>query len=174
MALIHTSCGDIKLDLWEKTAPRAVSNFLFLAREDFYDGLTFHQVVVDFIVQAGDPNGLDGNPPDGPGYTLKDELPRSNQDYTHGVLGMANTGESNSSGSQFLIVVHDYEGAQRGDPKSLRIRPHYTVFGRVLPSFYGSVESIARQVTHGGTDEVESVKPILPIYIEDIEILRQN
>lgn len=170
-ATVYTSCGDFKIDLLEHRAPIAVNNFIFLSKEGFYDGLTWHEIGQNFIIQTGDPNGANGVSPDGPGYAIKDELPGSNDSYTYGVVGMANTGARDTSGSQFFVVVYDYAGAVGGTPSMLEIDPRYTVFGRVLPRFYGSIENIARQPavmpTEGAT---RLARPSPPIFVERIEI----
>jgi len=100
-ATIATSCGDIVVRLDAKAAPRTVNNFVFLAREGFYDGLTFHRVVPGFVIQGGDPAG-DGT--GGPGYTFADELP--DDGYPTGSVAMANSGPG-TNGSQFFIVTGD-------------------------------------------------------------------
>jgi cyclophilin family peptidyl-prolyl cis-trans isomerase len=100
-ATISTSCGDIVIRLDAKAAPRTVNNFVFLAREGFYDGLTFHRVVPGFVIQGGDPAG-DGT--GGPGYTFADELP--DDGYPAGSVAMANSGPG-TNGSQFFIVTGD-------------------------------------------------------------------
>jgi cyclophilin family peptidyl-prolyl cis-trans isomerase len=100
-ATIATSCGDIVIRLDAKAAPRTVNNFVFLAREGFYDGLTFHRVVPGFVIQGGDPSG-DGT--GGPGYTFADELP--DDGYPAGSVAMANSGPG-TNGSQFFIVTGD-------------------------------------------------------------------
>jgi cyclophilin family peptidyl-prolyl cis-trans isomerase len=100
-ATIATSCGDIVIRLDPTAAPRTVNNFVFLAREGFYDGLTFHRVVPGFVIQGGDPAG-DGT--GGPGYTFADELP--DDGYPEGSVAMANSGPG-TNGSQFFIVTGD-------------------------------------------------------------------
>jgi cyclophilin family peptidyl-prolyl cis-trans isomerase len=100
-ATIATSCGDIVIRLDAKAAPRTVNNFVFLSREGFYDGLTFHRVVPGFVIQGGDPSG-DGT--GGPGYTFADELP--DDGYPAGSVAMANSGPG-TNGSQFFIVTGD-------------------------------------------------------------------
>ena len=100
-ATLATSCGDIVIRLDAKAAPRTVNNFVFLAREGFYDGLTFHRVVPGFVIQGGDPTG-DGT--GGPGYTFADELP--DDGYPTGSVAMANSGPG-TNGSQFFIVTGD-------------------------------------------------------------------
>ncbi|MCL4300759.1 MAG: peptidylprolyl isomerase [Anaerolineae bacterium] len=117
-ATIKTNKGDIQLELFAKDTPKTVNNFVFLARDKFYDGLTFHRVIPNFMAQGGDPNG-DGR--GGPGYRFEDET-RGNPRQKHetGSLSMANAGP-NTNGSQFFIC----HGPQ----------PHldgkHTVFGQV-------------------------------------------
>lgn len=173
-AVIQTSCGDIKVDLLEDTAPLGVANFIFLAEEGFYDGLIWHHVQFDSIIQTGDPNGQNGLEPDDPGYLIQDELPESNDAYTYGAVGYANTGRPDTSGSQFFIVVHDLVGATRGQGRALELDRGYTVFARVLEKSFPVTETIARQRTVSGGDPVESVKPVVRIYIEAIEIIRRH
>ncbi|HEX2296441.1 MAG TPA: peptidylprolyl isomerase [Actinomycetota bacterium] len=172
-AVLRTSCGDMEVDLLEDTAPKAVNNFVFLARAGFYDGLVWHQVSPDFIIQTGDPNGVNAALPDGPGYTIEDELPKSRRAYVFGAMGFANAGTPDSSGSQFFIVVHDLPGALEGKPTPLKIERTYTIFGRVARKYYGSVQEIAEQPTAGGTDPLEAVRPLLPVYVNSIEIVER-
>lgn len=98
-ATLETSCGTIVIALDADAAPMTVNNFVFLAREGFYDGLTFHRVVTGFVIQGGDPEG-DGR--GGPGYTFPDELPTDG--YPAGSVAMANSGPD-TNGSQFFIVT---------------------------------------------------------------------
>lgn len=120
-AKLYTDVGVITLALDTAKAPKAVNNFVFLARYHFFDGLAFHRVIPGFLIQGGDPKG-DGS--GGPGYTLSGELPRSARAYTAGALVMAKSGP-NTDGSQFFIVVSD-EGAKQ------LAEPTYPVFGRVI------------------------------------------
>jgi peptidyl-prolyl cis-trans isomerase B (cyclophilin B) len=115
-ATIETEKGDLVLELFASDAPNTVNNFVFLAREGFYDGLTFHRVVPDFVVQGGCPVG-DGT--GGPGYQFDDEI----TEHTHvaGALSMANSGP-NTNGSQFFITYtaqHHLDG-------------HHSVFGQLI------------------------------------------
>lgn len=169
-AVIYTSCGDFQLDLLEERAPHAVNNFVFLAREGFYNGLTWDYVAYDSIMQAGDPNARNGVLPDGPGYTIKDDAPSRRRDFSYGAIGMAKTDHPNSAGSQFFVVVHALEAALEGKPKPVKINGTYTVFARVDQQFFGSVENIARQETAASDDPTEARRPSLPIYIEAIQI----
>lgn len=100
-AVLETSCGTIEIALDPELAPQTVNNFVFLAGEGFYDGLTFHRVVPGFVIQGGDPAG-DGT--GGPGYEFPDELPTDG--YPPGAVAMANSGPD-TNGSQFFIVTGD-------------------------------------------------------------------
>jgi len=97
-ATIKMDIGDITLELFAKDAPVTVNNFVFLAREHFYDGVTFHRVIPGFVAQAGDPTGTGRG---GPGYTIKDEV--NAHKFLEGTLGMAKTQAPNSGGSQWFI-----------------------------------------------------------------------
>lgn len=173
-AIIRTSCGDMKVNLLEDAAPAAVNNFVFLAQQGFYDGLLWHHVAPDFIIQTGDPNGINGSPPDGPGYTISDELPEKRKKYVFGSVGFANPGEPDSSGSQFFIVVHDLAGALEGQSSPLKIDRTYTIFGRVPKKYFGSIQEITQQPLMGGTDPVQSVRPRVPVYVNSVEIVVQR
>jgi cyclophilin family peptidyl-prolyl cis-trans isomerase len=98
-AIVDTNCGQIVIDLDAKTAPKTVNNFVFLAREHFYDGLAWHRLVKGSVIQGGDPAG---NGSGGPGYTFEDELPA--EGYAIGAVAMANSGPG-TNGSQFFIVT---------------------------------------------------------------------
>lgn len=119
MATIQTSLGDLEVELFAKEAPTAVNNFVFLARERFYDGIVFHRIVKGFMVQTGDPTGTGTG---GPGYRFADEP--VTRPYTLGILAYANSGP-NTQGSQFFIC----SAAECG---GLDQYPHYTQFGRVV------------------------------------------
>ena len=98
-AIISTEKGDMKAELYEKETPIAVANFIKLAESRFYDGLTFHRVIPDFVIQGGCPKG-DGT--GGPGYTIKCETDAERQYHDRGVLSMAHRGKD-TGGSQFFI-----------------------------------------------------------------------
>jgi cyclophilin family peptidyl-prolyl cis-trans isomerase len=115
-ATLHTNHGPIQLELFPDDAPNTVANFEKLAREGFYDRLTFHRVIPDFMIQGGCPRG-DGT--GGPGYTFEDEF--NSHKVVRGALAMANAGP-NTNGSQFFIVTT--EAASWLDGK-------HTVFGQV-------------------------------------------
>ena len=117
-AVMKTSQGDLTITFDPKQAPNTVNNFVVLSRYHFYDGLTFHRIVPDFVIQGGDPQGT-GN--GGPGYQFADEVPQAGQ-YKTGSLAMANSGP-NTNGSQFFIVLSD-NGAKQ-------LQPLYSLFGQV-------------------------------------------
>jgi peptidyl-prolyl cis-trans isomerase B (cyclophilin B) len=113
---LHTNQGDIAVELYDDDAPKTVDNFLSLARKGFYDGVIFHRVIPDFMIQGGDPTGTGSG---GPGYTFEDEF--NEHPVARGALAMANAGP-NTNGSQFFIVTA--ESCPWLDGK-------HTVFGRV-------------------------------------------
>jgi len=96
---IHTAKGVMKVEFFEKDAPKTVANFVKLAQNGFYNGLTFHRVIPDFVIQGGCPNGTGSG---GPGYSIDCELDGGNQHHDRGVLSMAHAGK-NTGGSQFFI-----------------------------------------------------------------------
>ena len=98
---LHTNHGAISFELHDDDAPKTVENFLSLAREGFYDGVIFHRVIPDFMIQGGDPTGTGSG---GPGYTFEDEF--NSHPVARGALAMANAGP-NTNGSQFFIVTAD-------------------------------------------------------------------
>jgi len=115
---IETSRGDIQLDLYPEHAPKTVNNFIFLAKQGFYDGVTFHRVINDFMIQGGDPTGTGTG---GPGYKFEDEVDENPLVHDQGVISMANAGP-NTNGSQFFIT-HSPQPHLNGN---------HTVFGRVV------------------------------------------
>src|SRR5919198_1787866 len=98
-ATLHTSHGSIEVELFTEDAPKTVENFETLARDGFYDGVVFHRVIPDFMIQGGDPTGTGSG---GPGYTFEDEF--NEHKVERGALAMANAGP-NTNGSQFFIVI---------------------------------------------------------------------
>jgi cyclophilin family peptidyl-prolyl cis-trans isomerase len=121
-ATLHTNHGDITIEFRGVEAPQTVNNFLFLAREGFYDGVIFHRVVPGFVVQGGDPTGTGTG---GPGYRFRDELEGDGR-YRRGTVAMANAGP-NTNGSQFFICLADV-----GLPHA------YSIFGDVI----GGMEAV--------------------------------
>ncbi len=99
-AIIKTEKGDMTVQFYDKDAPNTVANFLKLAKEGYYDGVTFHRVINDFVIQGGDPTGTGAG---GPGYQIDCELTGDNQYHDRGVLSMAHAGK-NTGGSQFFVV----------------------------------------------------------------------
>src|SRR6478609_6683626 len=98
-AEMHTEKGVMKIQFFDKDAPNTVKNFVKLSKMGFYDGVTFHRVIPNFVIQGGDPTGSGAG---GPGYTIKCELEGENQYHDRGVLSMAHAGR-NTGGSQFFI-----------------------------------------------------------------------
>lgn len=118
-AIIKTNKGDMKVEFFEKDAPKTVENFTKLAKDGYYNNLTWHRVIPNFVIQGGCPKG-DGT--GGPGYTIDCELDGENQYHDRGVLSMAHAGR-NTGGSQFF-VCHSRENTQHLDS-------NHTVFGKV-------------------------------------------
>lgn len=118
-AEIHTAKGIMKVSFFEKDAPNTVANFVKLAKSGYYDGLTFHRVISDFVIQGGCPKG-DGT--GGPGYSIKCETQGDNQYHDRGVLSMAHAGKD-TGGSQFFIC-HSRNNTAHLDRK-------HTCFGKV-------------------------------------------
>ncbi|MFN8556245.1 MAG: peptidylprolyl isomerase [Dehalococcoidia bacterium] len=114
-ATMHTEKGDLEIELYAADVPMTVNNFVFLAREGFYDGVTFHRVIPGFMAQGGDPTGTGTG---GPGYRFPDE--RATNRHLEGTLSMANAGP-NTNGSQFFICFAPQP----------HLDGHHTVFGRV-------------------------------------------
>jgi len=119
-AEIHTEKGVMKVDLYDSDAPGTVANFVKLSKDGFYDGLTFHRVIPDFVIQGGCPDGTGAG---GPGYTIPCETDGNNQYHDRGVLSMAHAGKD-TGGSQFFIC-HNRENTQHLDG-------HHTCFGKVM------------------------------------------
>ena len=151
-ANIRTNKGNITMELFAAESPVTVNNFVFLAREGFYDGVIFHRVIRDFMIQTGDPTGTGGG---GPGYRFQDEpVTRS---YSQGTVAMANAGP-NTNGSQFFIVHGPNVGL---DPK-------YTIFGQVTEGL-STVDTLANTPVTASMQGELSV-PTEVLRIETIEI----
>lgn len=144
-AIIKTSVGDITVDLSKETKA-TTNNFVFLAKDHFYDGVIFHRVISGFMIQGGDPTGTGMG---GPGYKFADE--KFTGQYLRGTIAMANAGP-NTNGSQFFIMHADYP-----------LPPSYTIFGTTV-SGLEVVDKIASAKT-GPSD-----RPIDPVVIKTIEI----
>ncbi|MEA2676903.1 MAG: hypothetical protein QOJ81_1044 [Chloroflexota bacterium] len=145
-ATIETSAGTMTAELFPGEAPKTVNNFVFLARDGFYDGVIFHRVISGFMIQGGDPTGTGSG---GPGYRFNDEP--VTRKYSRGILAMANAGP-NTNGSQFFVMHADY-----GLP------PNYTIFGR-LTSGEDVLDNIAGAKT-GAQD-----RPVVPVTINSVKI----
>lgn len=119
-AEIHTAKGVMKIEFFEKDAPNTVANFVKLAKEGFYNGVSFHRVIPDFVIQGGDPTGTGAG---GPGYKINCELDGDNQYHDRGVLSMAHAGR-NTGGSQFFIC--------HSRTNTAHLDRNHTVFGKVV------------------------------------------
>lgn len=152
---LKTNYGDITFETYDADAPKTVANFIKLAESNFYDNLTFHRVIKNFMIQGGDPNGTGTG---GPGYSFEDELNPSTESgkegYKRGVVAMANAGP-NTNGSQFFIM--------HGDTK---LPYSYTIFGKVV-SGMDTVDKIATLPT-GAND-----KPTTPAIIKDVTVVKK-
>jgi len=137
MAKIETNKGIIELELRPEHAPKTVNNFVFLAREGFYDGISFHRVISNFMIQGGDPTGTGSG---GPGYSFEDEIKGNPLKHERGVISMANAGP-NTNGSQFFIT-HSPQPHLNGN---------HTVFGKVMGS-----QDIVDSIRQG--DTIERIK----------------
>ncbi len=147
-ATLQTNHGAIELELFPEDAPKTVDNFVKLARDGFYDGVIFHRVIPDFMIQGGDPTGTGSG---GPGYSFEDEF--NQHKVERGALAMANAGP-NTNGSQFFIVTT--EAAPWLDGK-------HTVFGRVMNGM-DVVDAIA-EVPRDARD-----KPHEDVVIESVSV----
>ncbi|HEY7018162.1 MAG TPA: peptidylprolyl isomerase [Gaiellaceae bacterium] len=145
---METNRGTVELELFDADAPRTVENFLKLAGDGFYDGVVFHRVIPDFMIQGGDPTGTGMG---GPGYTFEDEF--NDHKVERGALAMANAGP-NTNGSQFFVVTA--EATPWLDGK-------HTVFGRVTNGM--DVVDTISQVDTDAND-----KPKQPVVIERVEL----
>ena len=119
-AIIKTEKGDMTVQFYDKDAPNTVANFLKLAKSGYYEGITFHRVINDFVIQGGDPTGTGAG---GPGYSIDCELDGENQFHDRGVLSMAHAGR-NTGGSQFF-VCHSRTNTSHLDR-------NHTCFGKVI------------------------------------------
>ena len=148
VATLHTNAGAITIEFFDEDAPNTVENFRKLAGDGFYDGLTFHRVISDFMIQGGCPEGTGTG---GPGYTFEDEF--NDNKVVRGALAMANAGPD-TNGSQFFIVTTD--AAPWLDGK-------HTVFGRVTDGM-DAIDAIEGTATGPGD------APLEPQVIERVEL----
>ncbi len=153
-AVIETDLGLIKIELFSKETPIAVNNFVFLAKDGFYDQTFFHRVIKNFMIQGGDPSGTGKG---GPGYFFSDE--KITRDYKRGIVAMANSG-ANTNGSQFFIMHKDYN-----------LPKQYVIFGQVIEGME-TVDKIAEiEVSDNGLGEKS--KPLHPVKIRSIQIIEE-
>jgi len=156
VATIKTTMGEIKVQLDAKNAPVTVNNFVFLARDGFYDGTPFHRVIKGFMIQGGDSSGTGTG---GPGYKFNDETPKGSYDV--GSIAMANSGP-NTNGSQFFICEGD---------QCKTLPPSYNLFGKVVDGI-DVVHKIAAVPVTTGSDGAPS-KPLQDVRIQTVQIAEQ-
>ena len=149
VAVMQTNQGVMELELYEKRAPITTKNFIDLAQKGFYDNLTFHRVIKDFMIQGGDPEG-DGM--GGPGYNIADEFHPELKHDTLGILSMANAGP-NTGGSQFFITLIP----------TPHLDNRHAVFGKVIKG-----EDVLKKIGAVDTDRMD--KPINSVIIEKVTI----
>ena len=152
-ATMETSVGTMVIALDPIKAPKTVNNFVFLAREGYYNGVVFHRIIRGFMCQGGDPTGTGRG---GPGYSFADELPKARQ-YEIGSLAMANAGP-NTNGSQFFIV---------SGSSGVGLPPSYSLFGKVIKGL--EVVEAMQNVPTGGGD-----KPKTDVVITGITIVEAD
>jgi len=149
---LKTTEGDIKLKLDAASTPITVNNFVFLAREKFYDGVIFHRTIPGFMIQGGDPTGKGTG---GPGYKFADE--KFEGEYKKGTIAMANSGP-NTNGSQFFIMHADYP-----------LPPNYVIFGKTIDGM-DVIDKIASAPTKSGG---EGSTPVNPVVIKGVEVIEK-
>jgi cyclophilin family peptidyl-prolyl cis-trans isomerase len=147
-AILHTSMGDVEIEFYKQDAPKTVDNFEKLAKQGFYNGLTWHRVIKGFMIQSGDPNG-DGT--GGPGYQFADEI--NSHKIVPGTVAMANSGP-NTNGSQFFIVTDQAQPSLDGK---------YTSFGEVVSGM-----EVVKAIGSAPTDQND--KPLSDITIKSVEL----
>ena len=152
-AVLETSCGTIEMELYADRTPLTVNNFVFLARQRFYDGVIFHRVILGFMNQTGDPKG-DGT--GGPGYAFKDEIVKDLRFDQPGLLAMANSGPD-SNGSQFFITV----------APARHLDGMHTIFGRVTRGM-----DVVNEINSLATNAAD--RPNETAYIERVRIIEEQ
>jgi cyclophilin family peptidyl-prolyl cis-trans isomerase len=153
-AVIETTQGKMTVELNTKGTPITSNNFIFLAKEKFYDGTIFHRTINGFMIQGGDPTGTGAG---GPGYQFEDE-PFSGE-YTRGTIAMANAGPD-TNGSQFFIMHKDYA-----------LQPNYVIFGKVTEGLDVLDKIATAPVTRSRTGEMS--QPVDPVEIVSVEIIER-
>ncbi|OAB45783.1 peptidylprolyl isomerase [Paenibacillus antarcticus] len=154
-AEVTTNKGTFTIELYAKDAPKTVNNFVFLAKQGFYDDVIFHRIIESFMIQTGDPQGTGAG---GPGYQFEDE--KTSYQYEPGVVAMANAG-ANTNGSQFFICT----GA---DSTSLNNQPNYTIFGKITNGMDVVKQIAATPVEVGMSGEMST--PTEKIQIKNVKI----
>jgi cyclophilin family peptidyl-prolyl cis-trans isomerase len=157
-ATMTTSCGTVEMELYPDVAPIGVNNFVFLAKQGFYDGLTFHRIVAGFVVQGGDPAG-DGS--GGPGYQFDNEISKKVTFADAGMLAYANSGVD-TNGSQFFITLSPQTALDPTPSAS------YTIFGKVTKGM-DVLQKMGALPTTADAQGALSV-PTQPVYIDSITI----
>jgi cyclophilin family peptidyl-prolyl cis-trans isomerase len=160
-AVVRTNKGEFTIELYGEAAPIATANFVALARCGFYDGISFHRIIADFVIQAGDPQtktnrgDFDGLGSGGPGYRFAIEAPADELSYDPYVVAIANAGVPDSNGSQFFVDLADLDDEL---PRS------YTIFGLVIAG-HEVVDAIGQVPTNGPAG-----MPLDPVIIETITV----
>ena len=150
-AIVTTNKGEFTIDLDAEAAPLTVNNFVFLARNLYYDDTPCHRIITDFVVQCGDPTGTGTG---GPGYEFADELPAAGA-YQLGSIAMANSGPD-TNGSQFFIITGD---------QGVSLPPNYSLFGQVTDGLDTTVADLAATGSASGT-------PTEPVQIQSVRIVQ--
>ncbi|CAH1195101.1 hypothetical protein PAECIP111893_00613 [Paenibacillus plantiphilus] len=153
-----TSKGEFTIELFAKDAPQTVNSFVFLAKEKYFEGIKFHRVLSDFMIQTGDPLGTGSG---GPGYNIPDELDNGHV-YEEGTVAMANTMQPDSGGSQFFIGTGE-------DVKGLDMQPIYTIFGKIS-SGMDTIKAIDTTPVGPGNPDRQDSKPLEDITITSVTI----
>ena len=161
-AAFDTSLGSFKIQLFPQETPVTVNNFVFLARQGFYNGVIFHRIIKSFMIQTGDPTGTGGG---SPGYKFNDELPPKHS-YDPGIVAMANAGP-NTNGSQFFICTGP------DAPRALNSNPNYTQFGQVTDGMDIVMKIASVDVVANPANPRETSKPTNPPVIKSITITEQ-
>ena len=155
VAVLRTNMGDVKAQLFASEVPVTVNNFVFLARDGYYNGVKFHRVIKDFMIQSGDPTGTGAG---SPGYRFNDEPIK--REYEPGTLAMANAGP-NTNGSQFFITHADLKG---------RLQKNYTIFGKVMDAASMDVVNKIATVPVKASPSGEPSSPTVDVHIDSVTI----
>lgn len=151
-AHFHTNLGDFTAELFEDKAPKTAANFISLVKKGFYDGVLFHRVIDDFMIQGGDPTGTGMG---GPGYSIDDEFGPGLAHDSEGILSMANAGP-NTGGSQFFITL----------VPTPWLDGHHAIFGKITEGM-----DVVHKIGSTPTDFAD--RPLLDVVMEKVEILEE-